>query len=114
MSSRLVWWCCPAISPPSRPAPLLLTGEDAAKSQETRRSQSDFEICTILSFVRTATTDRTISAIEQRKMFKKSKSQVLVDYASEEDDMSWHHLHSYKVSLYLQKANPSKSFLEHG
>ncbi|XP_063079536.1 testis development-related protein [Engraulis encrasicolus] len=29
-------------------------------------------------------------------MFKKSKSQVLVDYASEEDDMSWHHLHSYK------------------
>ncbi|XP_062406971.1 testis development-related protein isoform X2 [Sardina pilchardus] len=31
-------------------------------------------------------------------MFKKSKSQVLVDYASEEDDMSWHHLHSYKES----------------
>ncbi|XP_076128884.1 uncharacterized protein LOC143109968 isoform X1 [Alosa pseudoharengus] len=29
-------------------------------------------------------------------MFKKSKSQILVDYASEEDDMAWHHLHSYK------------------
>ncbi|XP_034017908.1 testis development-related protein [Thalassophryne amazonica] len=29
-------------------------------------------------------------------MFKKSKSKVLVDYASEEDDMSWHHHHSYK------------------
>lgn len=30
-------------------------------------------------------------------MFKKSKSKVLVDYASEEDDMSWHYHHSYKV-----------------
>lgn len=30
-------------------------------------------------------------------MFKKTKSKVLVDYASEEDDMSWHHHHSYKV-----------------
>ncbi|XP_030260751.1 testis development-related protein isoform X2 [Sparus aurata] len=29
-------------------------------------------------------------------MFKKSKSKVLVDYASEEDDMSWHYHHSYK------------------
>ncbi|KAK5880158.1 hypothetical protein CesoFtcFv8_023214 [Champsocephalus esox] len=29
-------------------------------------------------------------------MFKKSKSKVLVDYASEEDDMSWHQHHSYK------------------
>ncbi|XP_056150744.1 testis development-related protein [Lampris incognitus] len=31
-------------------------------------------------------------------MFKKSKSKVLVDYASEEDDMppSWHYRHSYK------------------
>lgn len=31
-------------------------------------------------------------------MFKKSKSKMLVDYASEEDDMSWHHHHSYKVT----------------
>lgn len=29
-------------------------------------------------------------------MFKKTKSKVLVDYASEEDDMSWHQHHSYK------------------
>lgn len=29
-------------------------------------------------------------------MFKKTKSKVLVDYASEEDDMSWHYHHSYK------------------
>ncbi|XP_028295601.1 testis development-related protein [Gouania willdenowi] len=29
-------------------------------------------------------------------MFKKTKSKVLVDYASEEDDMSWHFHHSYK------------------
>ncbi|KAF3702858.1 Testis development-related protein [Channa argus] len=29
-------------------------------------------------------------------MFKKSKSKVLVDYASEEEDMSWHYHHSYK------------------
>ncbi|KAJ0026855.1 hypothetical protein NQD34_017855 [Periophthalmus magnuspinnatus] len=29
-------------------------------------------------------------------MFKKNKSKVLVDYASEEDDMSWHYHHSYK------------------
>ncbi|XP_059212037.1 testis development-related protein [Centropristis striata] len=29
-------------------------------------------------------------------MFRKSKSKVLVDYASEEDDMSWHYHHSYK------------------
>ncbi|RVE55801.1 hypothetical protein OJAV_G00229680 [Oryzias javanicus] len=29
-------------------------------------------------------------------MFKKTKSKVLVDYASEEDDMSWHNHHSYK------------------
>lgn len=29
-------------------------------------------------------------------MFKKSKSKVLVDYASEEEDMSWHHQHTYK------------------
>ncbi|KAM4633255.1 testis development-related protein isoform 2-T2 [Polymixia lowei] len=29
-------------------------------------------------------------------MFKKSKSKVLVDSASEEDDMSWHYHHSYK------------------
>ncbi|KAM9355860.1 testis development-related protein [Pholidichthys leucotaenia] len=29
-------------------------------------------------------------------MFKKTKSKVLVDYASEEDDMSWRHRHSYK------------------
>ncbi|KAM9797988.1 testis development-related protein [Neosynchiropus ocellatus] len=29
-------------------------------------------------------------------MFRKSKSKVLVEYASEEDDMSWHHQHSYK------------------
>lgn len=29
-------------------------------------------------------------------MFKKSKSKVLVDSASEEDDVSWHHRHSYK------------------
>ncbi|XP_046877437.1 testis development-related protein [Hypomesus transpacificus] len=30
-------------------------------------------------------------------MFKKSKSKVLVDSASEEDDVSWHHQHTYKV-----------------
>lgn len=30
------------------------------------------------------------------KMFKKSKSKVLVDYASEEDEISWHHQHTYK------------------
>ncbi|KAM6905928.1 uncharacterized protein PEZ65_017255 [Lycodopsis pacificus] len=29
-------------------------------------------------------------------MFKKSKSKVLVDYTSEEDDMSWRYHHSYK------------------
>ncbi|XP_072218096.1 testis development-related protein isoform X1 [Leuresthes tenuis] len=29
-------------------------------------------------------------------MFRKTKSKVLVDYASEEDDMSWHYHHSYK------------------
>ncbi|KAJ8410188.1 hypothetical protein AAFF_G00201690 [Aldrovandia affinis] len=29
-------------------------------------------------------------------MFKKSKGKVLVEYASEEDDMSWHHQHTYK------------------
>nr|XP_061806478.1 splicing regulatory glutamine/lysine-rich protein 1-like [Nerophis lumbriciformis] len=29
-------------------------------------------------------------------MFRRSKSKVLVDYASEEDDMSWHYSHSYK------------------
>ncbi|XP_008311190.1 uncharacterized protein si:ch211-225h24.2 [Cynoglossus semilaevis] len=29
-------------------------------------------------------------------MFKKSKSKVLVDYTSEEDDMSWHYHHTYK------------------
>uniref|UniRef100_A0A3P9J0A5 Si:ch211-225h24.2 n=1 Tax=Oryzias latipes TaxID=8090 RepID=A0A3P9J0A5_ORYLA len=29
-------------------------------------------------------------------MFKKTKSKVLVEYASEEDDMSWHSHHSYK------------------
>ncbi|XP_045917076.1 uncharacterized protein si:ch211-225h24.2 [Micropterus dolomieu] len=29
-------------------------------------------------------------------MFKKSKSKMLVDYASEEEDMSWHYHHSYK------------------
>nr|XP_057913096.1 testis development-related protein [Doryrhamphus excisus] len=29
-------------------------------------------------------------------MFRRSKSQVLVDYAAEEDDMSWHYRHSYK------------------
>lgn len=32
----------------------------------------------------------------ERNMFKKNKSKVLVDYASEEDDMSWHYHHSYK------------------
>lgn len=31
-------------------------------------------------------------------MFKKSKSKVLVDEASEEDDVSWHHEHARKVS----------------
>lgn len=31
------------------------------------------------------------------KMFKKSKSKVLVDYVSEEDEISWHHQHTYKV-----------------
>ncbi|XP_051909349.1 uncharacterized protein si:ch211-225h24.2 isoform X1 [Hippocampus zosterae] len=29
-------------------------------------------------------------------MFRRSKSKVLVDYASEEEDMSWHYRHSYK------------------
>ncbi|XP_036405973.1 si:ch211-225h24.2 [Megalops cyprinoides] len=29
-------------------------------------------------------------------MFKKSKGKVLVEYASEEDDVSWHHQHTYK------------------
>ncbi|KAJ8274744.1 hypothetical protein COCON_G00093690 [Conger conger] len=29
-------------------------------------------------------------------MFKKSRGKVLVEYASEEDDMSWHHRHTYK------------------
>ncbi|XP_077599815.1 uncharacterized protein LOC144214944 [Stigmatopora nigra] len=29
-------------------------------------------------------------------MFRRSKSKMLVDYASEEDDMSWHFQHSYK------------------
>ncbi|XP_077442548.1 uncharacterized protein LOC144064162 [Stigmatopora argus] len=29
-------------------------------------------------------------------MFRRSKSKMLVDYASEEDDMSWHFRHSYK------------------
>lgn len=31
-------------------------------------------------------------------MFKKSKSKVLVDEASEEDDVAWHHEHARKVS----------------
>lgn len=31
-------------------------------------------------------------------MFRKSKSKVLVDYASEEDDMSWHRHLSYQVT----------------
>lgn len=39
---------------------------------------------------------RSISATSG-DMFKKTKSKVLVDYASEEDDMSWHYHHSYKV-----------------
>ena len=32
-------------------------------------------------------------------MFKKSRSKVLVDDASEEDDMSWHYDHCYKVRV---------------
>lgn len=40
---------------------------------------------------------RRLASATSGDMFKKSKSKVLVDYASEEDDMSWHYHHSYKV-----------------
>lgn len=32
-------------------------------------------------------------------MFKKTKSKVLVDYASEEDDMSWHYDHKVMTPI---------------
>lgn len=43
-------------------------------------------------------------------MFRKSKSKVLVDCASEEDDMSWHYHHSYKVKRRMGRNRWSMMF----
>lgn len=44
-------------------------------------------------------------------MFRKSKSKVLVDSASEEDDMSWQHHHSYKVTRRRERSSDTSHIL---